>query len=279
MLYSASRGKGEKAVTEEHVLVEVKDGIGTITFNRPASLNALSPQMTEGLIEATARFEHDPEVRCVVMRGAGDHFMAGGDVKGFYKALTENREAHLAGLERRVVKAHQTIYQLRRMAKPVIASVQGAAAGFGLSLILAADLAIAGDDAYFTLAYRHIGLSADGGATYFLPRIVGERRALEIALLGERFTAQKAQEIGILNWVVPRAELVEATAMMARKLADGPTVALGKAKQLIRASFDNSWDEHSHREAEAFAVAGATADHLEGATAFVEKRKPVFTGR
>jgi 2-(1,2-epoxy-1,2-dihydrophenyl)acetyl-CoA isomerase len=266
-------------VAEQHVLVEVKDGIGTITFNRPSSLNALSPQMTEGLIDATARFERDPEVRCVVVRGAGDHFMAGGDVKGFHKALTENREAHVAGLEMRVVKAHQTIYQLRRMAKPVIASVQGAAAGFGLSLILAADLAIASDDAYFTLAYRHIGLSADGGATYFLPRIVGERRALEIALLGERFNAQKALEIGILNWVVARAELVEETAKMARNLADGPTVALGKAKQLIRASFDNSWDEHSHREAEAFAVAGATADHLEGATAFVEKRKPVFKGR
>jgi len=266
-------------VAEQHVLVEVTDGIGTITFNRPASLNALSPQMTEGLIEATARFERDPGVRCVVVRGAGDHFMAGGDVKGFHKALTEDRKAHLAGLEMRVVKAHQTIYQLRRMAKPVIASVQGAAAGFGLSLILAADLAIASDDAYFTLAYRHIGLSADGGATYFLPRIVGERRALEITLLGDRFNAQKALEIGILNWVVPRAELADETAKMARKLADGPTVALGKAKQLIRASFDNSWDEHSHREAEAFAVAGATADHLEGAAAFVEKRKPVFKGR
>jgi 2-(1,2-epoxy-1,2-dihydrophenyl)acetyl-CoA isomerase len=264
MLYSAIGGKGERAVTEQHVLVEVKDGIGIITFNRPASLNALSPQMTEGLIEATARFERDPAVRCVVIRGAGDHFMAGGDVKGFHKALTENREAHLAGLETRVVKAHQTIYQLRR---------------FGLSLILAADLAIASDDAYFTLAYRHVGLSADGGATYFLPRIVGERRALEITLLGERFTAQKALEIGVLNWVVPRAQLAEDTAKIARNLADGPTVALGKAKQLIRASLDNSWDEQSHREAEAFAIAGATADHLEGAAAFVEKRKPVFKGR
>jgi 2-(1,2-epoxy-1,2-dihydrophenyl)acetyl-CoA isomerase len=266
-------------VTEQHVLIETKDGIGTITFNRPAALNALSPQMTDGLIEATAHLERDPEVRCVVLRGAGEHFMAGGDVKGFHKALIENRDAHVAQAEMRVIKAHQAIYQLRRMAKPVLASVQGAAAGFGLSLILAADLAIASDDAYFTLAYRHIGLSADGGATYFLPRIVGERRALEIALLGERFSAHRALEIGILNWVVPRARLADETASMARKLADGPTVALGKAKQLIRSSFDHSWDEHSHREAEAFAVAAATADHLEGATAFVEKRKPVFKGR
>ncbi len=263
----------------EHVLTEIKDGIGSIVFNRPEALNALSPEMTDGLIEATGRFERDPAVRCVVIRGAGDHFMAGGDIKGFKKSLSEDREGHVARLEMRVVKVHQAIYHLRRMPKPVLASVQGAAAGFGLSMILACDLAIAADDAYFTLAYRHIGLSADGGATYFLPRIVGERRALEIALLGERFTAQRAHEVGILNWLAPRAALAEETAALARKLADGPTVALGTAKQLIRASLDNSWDEQSHREAEGLAAAAATEDHIEGVTAFVEKRKPVFRGR
>jgi 2-(1,2-epoxy-1,2-dihydrophenyl)acetyl-CoA isomerase len=263
----------------EPVLSEVKDGIGRITFNRPEALNALSPEMTDGLIEATGRFERDPAVRCVVIAGAGEHFMAGGDIKGFHKSLTEDRAGHVQRLEMRVVKAHQTIYHLRRMAKPVLASVQGAAAGFGLSMILAADLAIASDDAYFTLAYRHIGLSADGGATYFLPRIVGERRALEIALLGDRFTAARAHEIGILNWVVPRAQLADETMKLARRLADGPTVALGRAKQLIRSSLDNSWDEQSHREAEGLAAAAATEDHLEGVAAFIEKRKPVFRGR
>ena len=263
----------------QHLLSEVRDGIGTVTFNRPEARNALSGEMNEALIEVTARFERDPAVRCVVLRGAGDHFMAGGDIKGFHQALSTSREGHVAALEQRVVKAHQTIYQLRRMAKPVLASVQGAAAGFGLSLVLAADLAIAADDAFFTLAYRHIGLSADGGATYFLPRIVGERRALEIALLGERFTAARALDFGILNWVVPRASLVDETAALARKLADGPTVALGKAKQLIRSSLDNSWDEQSHREAEGIAAVAATDDHLEGVVAFIEKRKPVFRGR
>jgi 2-(1,2-epoxy-1,2-dihydrophenyl)acetyl-CoA isomerase len=263
----------------EHLLSEIRDGIGTITFNRPEARNALSGEMNEALIEATARFERDPAVRCVVLKGAGEHFMAGGDIKGFHAALSHSRERHVTALEERVIRAHQTIYQLRRMPKPVLASVQGAAAGFGLSLVLAADLAIAGDDAFFTLAYRHVGLSADGGATYFLPRIVGERRALEIALLGERFTAQKALEIGILNWVVPGAKLAEETAAMARKLASGPTVALGKAKQLIRSSFDNSWDQQSHREAEGLAAVAATDDHVEGVKAFVEKRLPVFKGR
>ncbi|MCW5735610.1 MAG: enoyl-CoA hydratase/isomerase family protein [Enhydrobacter sp.] len=262
-----------------HVLAEVKDGIGWLTLNRPEQLNALSMEMRDLLIEHSAKFERDPAVRCVVIRGAGTHFMAGGDIRGFHKSLTEEKEAHLAGFEMRVVKAHQAIYQIRRMNKPVLASVQGAAAGFGLSLILNCDLAIASDDAFFTLAYRHIGLSADGGATYFLPRVVGERKALEIALLGERFTAQEAKEQNILNWVVSKDKLVEETAKMARKLADGPTFALGVAKRLIRTSFDNSWDEHSHREAEGLAACAATEDHFEGLSAFLEKRKASFKGR
>lgn len=129
-----------------HVLAEVKDGIGWLTLNRPEQLNALSMEMRDLLIEHSAKFEKDPAVRCVVIRGAGTHFMAGGDIRGFHKSLTTEKEAHLAGFEMRVVKAHQAIYQIRRMQKPVLASVQGAAAGFGLSLILNCDLAIASDD-------------------------------------------------------------------------------------------------------------------------------------
>ena len=263
-----------------HVIAEVTDGIGWITLNRPEELNTLSREMKDLLFEATAAFEHDPAVRCVVLRGNGRHFMAGGNIKEFNEALRSgDRTAYFRGFETRVVSAHQVIYHLRRMAKPVLVSVHGAVAGFGLSLVMAADLAIASDDALFTLAYRHIGLSADGGASYFLPRIVGERRALEIALLGERFDANKAREFGLLNWVVPRDELADATTKMARRLADGPTLALGRAKQLIRSSLDNSWDEQSHREAEAIAEMVRTEDHQEGLAAFLEKRQPQFRGR
>jgi len=144
---------------------------------------------------------------------------------------------------------------------------------------LSGDMAIAADDAIFTLAYRHVGLPADGCSTYLLPRMVGERKALEIAFLGERFDAKKALEFGIVNRVVPRASFEDEVGKLARQLADGPTVALGLVKKLIRGSFDNSFDEQSHREAEFFTIAAATQDHLEGATAFVEKRRPVFRGR
>lgn len=265
---------------EAHVLTAVKDGIGWITLNRPLELNTLSAEMKDRLCDATADYERDPAVRCLVIRGNGRHFMAGGNIKEFHESLRAGeRAAYLRGFEARVVAAHQLIYQLRRMPKPVLASVHGAVAGFGLSLVMAADLAIAADDAVFTLAYRHIGLSADGGASYFLPRIVGERRALEIALLGERFDAERARSFGLLNWIVPRAELAAETETLARRLADGPTLALGRAKQLIRASLDNSWDEQSHREAESIAEMVRTEDHQEGLAAFLEKRQPQFRGR
>ena len=266
-------------MSDEEVLTDFHEGVAVLTLNRPTVLNALSARMTEALVAACDRCEHDSAIRCVVIRGAGEHFMAGGDVKSFHHSLTKDRDSYLRSRERLVVGVHQLIYQLRRMPKPVLASVKGAAAGFGLSLVLAADLAIASDDAVFTLAYRHVGLSADGGATYFLPRLVGERRALELALLGERFTAETAKHLGIVNWVTASAALQEETAAIARRLADGPTLALGLVKRLIRSSLDNSWDEQSHREAESLAAAAATEDHLEGVTAFVEKRKPLFRGR
>jgi 2-(1,2-epoxy-1,2-dihydrophenyl)acetyl-CoA isomerase len=260
------------------LLVEVTDGVGTITFNRPEKLNALSPEIVDGLIDATYRFEHDPAVRCVLIRGAGDTFMAGGDVEGFKRSLTDDRAAHLAGMEKRVVTGHLAIHRLRRMAKPVIVAVQGGAVGFGFSMVAAADMAIAGDDAFLLLAYRHVGLTADGGISYFLPRMVGERRAIEIMLMGERIPAAKALEWGLVNWVVPTAELQDRAMALACKLAAGPTRALGGAKRLVRTALDNTWDEQSAREAESIADMIGSDDHLEGVNAFLEKRKPAFRG-
>lgn len=263
----------------DHIVSSIDDGIGTILFNRPESLNAATPELTDGFVEITQAFERDPSVRCVVIKGAGEHFMAGGDVKEFYGDVVADQAAYAAGLEKRVVAGQIAYHRIRRMAKPVLVAVQGAVAGLGVSVMAAADLAIASDNTVFSLAYRHIGLSADGGASYFLPRIVGERRALEIGLLGERFPAAKALDWGLVNWVVPHADLAAETAKIARRLADGPTRALGQIKQLFRTSLDNGWEEQGAREAESISTLAATADHREGLSAFLEKRKPVFTGR
>ncbi len=165
------------------------------------------------------------------------------------------------------------------MPQPILASWLGAVAGGGFSLALAADLAIAAEDAYFSLAYCHIGASPDGGSTYHLPRIVGLRKARELALLGERFDAETARELGIVNWVVPTEALEEETAKLAGRLARGPSRALGETKRLLYASFDNGLEAQLAAEAEAFAGCAATADFAEGVSAFVEKRAAKFQGK
>jgi len=263
----------------ETVLLDVAEGIATITLNRPAVLNAVNSEMMAALVAAVARIEGDPAARCVVIRGAGDHFMAGGDIKQFHGRLSQTPEARSAHFRQTIHNLHPAIVTLRRMPKPVVASLKGAAAGFGLSLALAADLAIAAEDAYFTLAYCRIGTSPDGGSTFHLPRIVGLRKAMEIALLGERFDAETARELGIVNWVVPTEALEEETTKLAGRLARGPSHALGETKRLLNAAFDNGLEAQLAAEAEAFAGCAATADFAEGVSAFVEKRAANFQGK
>ena len=263
----------------ETVLLEVSEGIATVTLNRPEALNALSDDMMTALVEVMARVEADPAARCVVLRGAGDHFMAGGDVKGFHGCLAETPAERGAHFRDKIRGLHPAIAAMRRMPKPVVASLRGAAAGFGLSLALATDLAIAAEDAYFTLAYCLIGTSPDGGSSYHLPRLVGLRKAMEIALLGERFNAETAQRLGLVNWVVPNEDLEAETAKLAARLARGPGRALGETKALLNASFDNPLEAQLALEAESFARCAATQDFAEGVTAFVEKRAAKFQGK
>ncbi len=264
----------------EPVLLEVDSGIATVTLNRPEALNALSDDMIAALVDVMARVEVDPAVRCVVLRGAGDHFMAGGDIKGFHGRLAKSTPAERgAHFRAKIHSLHPAIVSIRRMPKPVVASLRGAAAGFGLSLALATDLAIASDDAYFTLAYCRIGTSPDGGSSYHLPHIVGVRKAMEIALLGDRFSAETAQGLSLVNWVVPAAELEAETAKLAARLAGGPSHALGETKALINACIENTLEEQLAMEAESFARCAGTDDFAEGVSAFVEKRSAKFTGK
>jgi len=264
---------------EPVVLVRREGGVATLTLNRPQALNALDRDLTVGLRDNVLAVEHDPSIRCVVLRG-GEHFMAGGDLKWF-RSLVEGR----SGAENRVQfeglihEVHTMILALRRMPKPVLASVRGAVAGFGMSLMMACDLALAADSAYFTLAYTLIGVSPDGGSTFALPRIVGQKKAMEIALLGERFDAAAAERLGLVNRVVPGERLEDETVRLAARLAEGPTAVYARTKALLDGSLNATLESQLQREAEAFAQSASEPDFHEGLAAFVEKRKPQFKGR
>lgn len=255
----------------------VADGVATLTLNRPESLNALNLELIAALRDATARVAYDPAVRVVVIRGAGEHFMAGGDLKWFRSQLDHSPAERQAIYENVVESVQSVVLRLRRMDKPVIAAVRGAAAGFGLSLVLACDLAVACETAYFTLAYRHIALSPDGGATWTLPRLVGMKKAAEIALLGDRFDARAALDLGLINEVVPDAEFEAAVAKLARRLASGPREALGRTKALLQQAFETSFAEQLAGEQHDFAACAALPDFDEGLAAFFEKRAARFS--
>lgn len=258
--------------------VDSSHAVATITLNRPGVLNALDRELSGALRDAVCQVERDDLVRAVVIQGAGEHFMAGGDIKAFHATLQMSSADRRTYFERFIAEVHDTVTRLRRMEKPVLASVRGAVAGFGLSLMNSCDLAIAADDAYFTMAYRNIGASPDGGGTYGLPRLVGTKRAMEIALLGERFDANKALELGLINRVVPAAELESETLLWAKRLASGPTRALGRTKQLINESLNHGLPEHLLAEQNAFSACSADTDFAEGLQAFLDKRSPTFSG-
>ncbi len=263
----------------QDLITEVAGSVASVTLNRPDVRNALSAEMVQGMKDFFLAVERDDSIRCLVIRGAGEHFMAGGDVKGFGRFRGMPASERRDSFERRIHELHPAIFTLRRMNKPVLASVQGAAAGFGLSLMMACDLVIAADSAFFTLAYINIGTSPDGSGTYFLPRIVGQKKAMEIALLGDRFDAEAAKAAGLINFIVPAADLAAETAKLAARLAQGPTRAIANTKRLINMSLEQSLESQLQAEAMSFADCAASEDWIEGVTAFAEKRKPKFRGR
>jgi 2-(1,2-epoxy-1,2-dihydrophenyl)acetyl-CoA isomerase len=266
-------------VADAPVLTEINGAVATITLNRPAVLNALDGPMAKGLTEALGVVEHDAAVRVVVLAGAGQHFMAGGDIRGFSQLMDLAPDERRARFEAFVQQVHPVVIHMRRMPKPIIASVRGAVAGFGMSLVMASDLALASEDSYFTLAYCHIGTSPDGASTWFLPRMLGMKKAMEIALLGERFDAAAAERLGLVNRVVPTVQLDAATAVLAGRLAKGPALAYAGTKRLLQAASGNPLETQLQAEAESFSACAASEDFKEGIAAFLGKRPPVFTGR
>ena len=265
-------------MTDDAVLYEVRDAVATITLNRPKALNALNMDLAEGLVAAVDKAATDPNARCVVLTSSSENFAAGGDLIMFRQWLDEGVEIAQEKLLDVFDAVHGTVKKIKTMDKPFIVSVDGAVAGFGLSLMLACDLAIASDRAMFTLAYIKIGASPDGGSTHSLTRLVGVRKAMEIAMLGDNFDAAEALSTGIVNRVVPAADLKAETAKLAARLASGPTHALGHTKRLINAAHDTAIADQLKAEEAAFAASAGTRDFSEGITAFIEKRKPEFIG-
>lgn len=256
------------------VLLERRDTAAIITLNRPEKLNALDGALMHDLDRVTQEVAEDRAIRAVMIRGAGRAFMAGGDVAHFH--------AHLDTLatDFPVMGAgfHASVKRLRTMEKPVLACVHGAVAGGGLSVMLACDLAIASRDAQLSLAYANIGTSPDGGSSFTLPRIVGMRKALELAFLGERMDADTACSLGLVNWVVEPAELASRAIALLERLAAGPTFAFARTKALFNETWERPMGAQLDAELAAFARCVPTHDFAEGTGAFVAKRRPEFTG-
>ena len=258
------------------VQTAIENGVASVTLNRPDVLNALNAEMAAALFETVSRLETDHTVRCVVITGAGGHFMAGGDIKFFRQWLDSDPNRDRKDFDELFDNVHGTIRVLRQMEKPVVASVRGAAAGFGVSLMAACDLSLVAENAVLTLAYCHLGASPDGGSTYYLPRMVGVKRAMELALLGEKFDAHRALEMGLATRVVAEAELERATSALAAHLSAGPVRAYANTKRLINASLHTEFNQQLDAEQESFIECAMTPDFAEGVTAFCEKRKPRF---
>lgn len=254
------------------LLLERQGAIATLRFNRPQALNAIDVPMAQAFLAAVQAIAADPTVRAVVLRGNGKGFMAGGD-------LATLQAAPVQGAIDLLTPLNQALLLLAQMNAPVIAQVHGVAAGAGLSLMLMADYVLAAEGTRFNLAYINLGTSCDVGASWALPRLVGLRKALEIALLGDAFTADEALRLGLVNRVVPAAELDAASAGMAERLAAGPTLAYGAMKRLMRESFDRSLPAQLATEKDTFVQCAGTEDFRAGITAFHRRQSPQFVGR
>ena len=254
-------------------------GLVTITLTRSEALNAINVELANQLSAVLDDIYHDDSIRCVVLRAEGRFFMAGGDLPRFAEPIKQNDEAKLLNEVNTLIEsAHEAIRWIRYMNKPVVGLVPGGAAGYGLSLMLSCDFVVTQEDAVFTLAYSGLGTSPDGGSTFFLPRLVGMRKATELILLSEKFSGKDALEWGMVNKAVPADDMESTLNELVARLLSGPTFCYGNSKALINSSVSSSLSDQLEAESRSFRACALTDDFKEGVTAFVDKRKPTFKG-
>jgi len=253
----------------------VRDHVAHLTLNRPAAANAITVELARDLMHAALQCDEDPNVRAVVLAGAGRMFCGGGDLKTF--ATKGDGLPHY--LKEVTTYLHAAVSRLTRMDAPVIAAVHGSAAGAGMSLACAADIVLAADDAKFTMAYTRAGLTPDGSSTYFLSRIVGLRRALELTLTNRVLSAAQAMSLGIVTRTVPAAQLLDEARALGVTFASGPTKAFGASKRLLHAGWTGTLETQMELETRAIADVARGPDAREGIAAFAAKRPAQFVGR
>jgi len=266
----------------DDLLASLQGGVLTLTLNRPEARNAMSGEMTAALAAQLADAELNPQVRCIILTGAGKGFCAGGDVKGMASdgdgSAGDNTIDH--AIHRQRSNQRGTAGRLYSMPKPTIAALPGAAAGAGLSLALACDMRIMARNAIMTTAFARVGFSGDYGGTYFMSQLVGTAKARQLYYLSERVSAEEALQLGLTNWVCEVEELEEKSQEIAAKLAAGPSVAYRYMKEnFARAISSGDLDDCLDLEATHHVHCGQTQDHKNATKAFVEKREPVFQGR
>ena len=262
----------------ELLLLEKNGAVATITFNRPDKANALDVSWLGAITRYLGEVAQDANIRCVLIRGNGKHFMAGGDLEMLQDMAAQPPDKRATLAQDSIRACNDMIRAMRNFAKPIVASVQGGVAGSAVGLVAACDLVVAADSAFFVLAHVALGASNDGMTTYFLPRQVGTRKALELALLGDRVMAPQAKELGMVNFVVPAADLAVETDKLVQRLCAGPTRAYGLIKTLIDASLDNTLDQQGELESKLYCEAARTADLVEGINAVLGKRAAKFGG-
>ena len=254
----------------------ISKGVCQISLNRPEHLNALNWTMLEELTDTVSLIERDDRVRCVIIRGEGQHFMAGGDINYFHDLLNNPDIDRKAQFRKLISAVHQFVEKLDAMSVPVIAQVRGAAAGFGISLVAGCDIAVASKNSFYTSAYNLLGTSPDGGSTYYLPRCVSMKKAMEIVLTTNRYNAEEAVQMGLVNKVVDDSDLEQEVMLIATQISQSSAVSVKNCKRLIRDSYRHSLTEQLENEIHCFLESAVTDDFAEGVSAFVEKRSPRF---